>query len=347
MKLVQFHYDLPPEAIAQEPIALRDHSKLLVLDRQTGRMTHKLFYEIGEFLRPGDVLVTNATKVFPARLRGKKITGGKVEALLLESKRGDGKSWRALIRGATQATDLRFPEDLSARMVRRLSEGEWEIQFSHNSLRSYLDRHGEMPLPPYIKRPMSQRCDMDLERYQTVYAKSEGAVAAPTAGFHFTDNLLKKLQTKGVQVQPIILHVGWGTFRPVRTENVEAHKMLPEHYVVLEEVARALNKAREEGRRIIAVGTTAVRTLETICDAAGQFHSGQGESELFIYPGYRFKAVDALITNFHLPDSTPLLLASAFYGGTPDDPFSLRKPYAEAIREKYRFYSYGDAMFIQ
>jgi S-adenosylmethionine:tRNA ribosyltransferase-isomerase len=226
-----------------------------------------------------------------------------------------------------------------------LKEGEWLVRFSHDHLRSYLDRHGEMPLPPYIKRPSPRASD--LGRYQTVYAEKEGAVAAPTAGFHFTPGLLEKIHAKGVKVRPIILHIGWGTFRPVRTETIEQHQMLPESYEVTEDAAAELNQARQAGRRIIAVGTTVVRALETICDSRGTFRAGSGQANLFIYPGYRFKAVDTLITNFHLPDSTPLLLACAFYGGDSKRPFSLKAPYEEAILRKYRFYSYGDAMLIQ
>jgi S-adenosylmethionine:tRNA ribosyltransferase-isomerase len=345
MKLAEFQYDLPASAIAQEPITPRDHSNLMVLDRQNGQINHRKFYDIADYLKPGDVLVTNATKVYPSRVRGRKKTGGKVEVLLLSGDPADSKVWRALVRGATRPTELVFPEDLTARMGRRLAEGEWEIEFSRNSLRKYLDRHGEMPLPPYIKRQGAQT--QDLERYQTVYAREEGAVAAPTAGFHFTLELLKKIQDQGVIVQSILLHVGWGTFRPVRAADVENHKMLAEPYVVSGATAEELNKARREKRRIIALGTTATRTLETVCDRKGIFHPGQGQADLFIYPGYQFRAVDALITNFHLPDSTPLLLACAFYGQGLGEHFSLRSAYAEAIQKKYRFYSYGDAMFIQ
>jgi S-adenosylmethionine:tRNA ribosyltransferase-isomerase len=364
MRLADFHYDLPSSAIAQEPISPRDHSKLMVLDRQRSGIAHKIFYEVAEFLKPGDVLVTNATKVFPARVRGRKKTGGKVDVLLLEAipnlkhsalwgqspisnvaVSGDSPQWRALVRGATKEAALVFPGGLEAQMTKRLPDGEWMLQFSSNHLRNYLDRHGEMPLPPYIKRPAPRAAD--LARYQTVYAQNEGAVAAPTAGFHFTPQLMATIRAKGVILQSIVLHVGWGTFRPVRTEYVERHKMLPERYTVSEETVRELNKARKEGRRIIAVGTTTVRTLETICDSTGKFQAGDGQSDLFIYPGYRFKAVDALITNFHLPDSTPLLLACAFYGQNPNKPFSLKPAYQEAMRQGYRFYSYGDAMFIQ
>jgi S-adenosylmethionine:tRNA ribosyltransferase-isomerase len=342
MKLVDFNYDLAPDRIAQEPVTPRDTSKLMVLDRKTGEIIHRRFRQVSEFLRPGDVLVTNTTKVFPARLRGKKKTGGKVEVLLVAPQ---GEMWKALVRGATRASDLVFPEGLEARMVERSNEGEWSLAFSSNHLREYLDRHGEMPLPPYIKRPV--RRDADLARYQTVYAATEGAVAAPTAGFHFTPELLKTIQAQGVAVESIVLHVGWGTFRPVRTETVEEHTMLPETYEVAESTARVLNQAREEKRRIIAVGTTSVRTLETVCDPAGHFRSGRGQADLYIYPGYTFKAVDGLVTNFHLPDSTPLLLACAFFGYDPKNPFSLRPAYEEAILQGYRFYSYGDAMFIQ
>ncbi len=340
MKLSDFHYDLPPDRIAQEPLTRRDQSRLMVVDRATGALQHRRFHELIDFLQAGDVLVLNATRVFPARLRGKKKTGGKVEVLLLGS---DAGRWRALVRGATQAATLVFPDGLEARMVDRLAEGEWELAFSANHIREYLDQHGEMPLPPYIKRP-APRAD-DLAQYQTVFAQSEGAVAAPTAGFHFTPELLKALEAKGIEVQRLVLHVGWGTFRPVRSENVEEHSMLPERYEVSEQTAQALTRARHEKRRVIAVGTTVTRTLETVTDANGTMAAGSGESRLFIYPGYRFKAVDALITNFHLPDSTPLLLANAFYGSA--QPFGLKKAYEAAIQEGYRFYSYGDAMFIQ
>lgn len=345
MKLAEFHYDLPPSAIAQEPVSPRDHSRLLVLDRRSHALEHRRFHDIVEFLQPGDVLVLNSTRTFPARLRGKKKTGGKVEVLLLAPSPhlGKGARWRALVRGTTKKNELVFPEALEARMKDRLAEGEWVLEFSSNHVRDYLDRYGEMPLPPYIKRPAPQSAD--LERYQTVYAEKEGAVAAPTAGFHFTPALLERIRERGISIQFIVLHVGWGTFRPVRTETIEDHQMLPEAYEVSEKAAQAFNQARQEGRRIIAVGTTAVRTLETICNEKGQFRSGNGETNLFIYPGYPFKAVDALITNFHLSDSTPLLLASAFYRGK--EPFSLKFAYEEAIRQNYRFYSYGDAMFIQ
>jgi S-adenosylmethionine:tRNA ribosyltransferase-isomerase len=349
MNLSDFYYDLPVERIAQEPVAERDQSRLLVVDSKSGTLTHARFRDLLGHVQPGDALVLNATKVFPARLRGRKKTGGKVELLLLERLNSPDETWKALVRGATSEAELEFPENLKGVMQRRLSEGEWEIQFSGGDVRDVLERHGEMPLPPYIKRPEPRAGD--LARYQTVFAQREGAVAAPTAGFHFTAGLLQELRAKGVQILEIILHVGWGTFRPVRTETIEAHHMLAERYEVNSGTAQALNDTRKAGKRIIAVGTTAVRTLESISDAAGKFSAGSGETSLFIYPGYRFKGVDALITNFHLPDSTPLLLACAFYSHKAaarerSSPFSLKPAYESAIHEGYRFYSYGDAMFI-
>ena len=350
MKLSDFQYDLPPERIAQQPAEPRDSSRLMVLDG-AGGIAHHRFLELDRLLRPGDVLVANATRVFPARLRGRKKTGGKVEVLLLGTQ--DSTSWRALVRGATQPTVLIFQEGVEAVMEQRLSRGEWHLRFTTPDVRAFVERHGEMPLPPYIKRP--ERAPQDRERYQTVYAKSEGAVAAPTAGFHFTPDLLERLKQKGVQWLEVVLHVGWGTFRPIREEDISRHEMLPERYEISAETAKVLNEARAGGRRIIGIGTTVVRTLETVADDAGVIHHGRGESDLFIIPGYRFKSIDALITNFHLPDSTPLLLANAFYGHKMSQgnrtgenaPFVLRKAYREAIRAGYRFYSYGDAMFIQ
>ena len=343
LKLSDFEYDLPPERIAQVPQTPRDHSKLMILDRQSGTIQHKRFDDIGSFLKSGDVLVLNATRVFPARLRGKKRTGGKAELLLLRSE--TSTRWQALVRGAAGVgAELVFAEGLSARLEQELDNGEWRIQFSHEGVREHLERFGEMPLPPYIKR--AEKNPADTATYQTVFAREEGSVAAPTAGFHFTPELLTALRTQGVSTVEIVLHVGWGTFRPVRAEHVQEHVMLPELYQVDEAAAAALTAARKEGRRIVAVGTTAVRTLESICGPDGsEFRSGSGSTNIFIYPGYRFKAVNALITNFHLPHSTPLLLACAFYGG--EQPFSLCEAYQQAIKKGYRFYSYGDAMFIQ
>ncbi|MFA5975850.1 MAG: tRNA preQ1(34) S-adenosylmethionine ribosyltransferase-isomerase QueA [Elusimicrobiota bacterium] len=345
-RLSDFHYDLPVDRIAQKPVEPRDHSKLMVVNTSSRQFEHRAFFDLDQMLVSGDVLVANATRVFPARLRGKKKTGGKVEVLLL-GRSVDPSCWRALVRGATQVTELFFEEGTSARMEKRLAEEEWLLRFSRDDVSSFLQRQGETPLPPYIKRPQADALDMD--RYQTVYAKSEGAVAAPTAGFHFTPELLARLKQRSIQWQEIVLHVGWGTFRPVREEDIQKHQMLPESYDMTSATAETLNTAHREKRRIIAVGTTAVRTLETVCDEDGVFQPGQGESRLFITPGYTFKAIDALITNFHLPDATPLFLASAFYSHKTRDaePFGLRAAYEEAIRSGYRFYSYGDAMLIQ
>ncbi len=342
MKLADFHYDLPESAIAQEPAARRDASRLMLLQRGSPDIKHQSFHDLVNVLQAGDVLVLNATKVFPARLRGKKSTGGKVEILLVEPQQG---GWKALVRGTAKKAKLEFPEGLRATMEERLTNGEWRIQFSSNHIKDYLERHGEMPLPPYIKRPSPRASD--LSRYQTVYAEQEGAIAAPTAGFHFTETLMKALRDKGVQLETIVLHVGWGTFRPVRTELVTEHQMLPESYDVSAKTALALNQARQSKRRIIGVGTTVVRTLESIYSVDGGYRAGQGQTNLFIYPGYHFQALDALITNFHLPDSTPLLLACAFYSEKSSHPFTLKAPYEAAVRKGYRFYSYGDAMFIQ
>ncbi len=371
LKRSDFEYTLPPERIAQSPVTPRDQSRLMVLNRSDASIQHQRFNQIGAFLRPGDVLVMNATRVFPARLRGQKRSGGKIELLFMspspwmgegrdggETARGaypppqssptrgeEANRWRALVRGASvPGTELLFNEGLTARLETRLENGEWIVGFSREAVREFLERHGEMPLPPYIKR--STKNPIDNETYQTVYARAEGSIAAPTAGFHFTPDLLAALRAKGVLPVEIILHVGWGTFRPVRAEKITEHRMLPEFYEMSEKAAEQLTAARRDNRRIIAVGTTAVRTLESVYDAEqARFQESSGATNLFIYPGYRFKAIDGLVTNFHLPHSTPLLLASAFYGGP--EPFSLRNAYQEAIREAYRFYSYGDAMFIQ
>jgi S-adenosylmethionine:tRNA ribosyltransferase-isomerase len=343
LKLSDFEYELPPDRIAQSPISPRDHSRLMVLDRATHSFQHHHFYDIGRFLHEGDVVVLNATRVFPARLRGKKTSGGKAELLLLRPEAGP--RWQALVRGTSSpGAELLFSEGLSAKLESCLPNGEWVVCFSVDDVRGYLERYGEMPLPPYIKRP--EKIPGDTQTYQTVFARNEGSVAAPTAGFHFTPELLVQLKNQGVQIVEIVLHVGWGTFRPVRAESIAEHEMLPEHYEVTELAATQLTEARREGRRIVAVGTTATRTLESIYQREQKlFQPGTSSTNLYIYPGYSFQAIDSLITNFHLPHSTPLLLASAFYGG--EQPFSLREPYQEAIREGYRFYSYGDAMFIQ
>jgi S-adenosylmethionine:tRNA ribosyltransferase-isomerase len=285
--------------------------------------------------------------VFPARVRGKKATGGKAELLLLEPL-NEARQWRALVRGVTKPFELHFAEGVTAQMHEMLAEGEWRVEFSNDEVRGFLSRHGEMPLPPYIKRPEPR--GEDLDSYQTVFAREEGAVAAPTAGFHFTPELLARIEANGVERAEIVLHVGWGTFRPVRTDRVEDHRMLPERYEIAQKVAAKINAAIAEGRRIVAVGTTVVRTLET-AGSGGQVLAGSGSSDLFIYPGFAFKIVGALMTNFHLPDSTPLLLANAFaqwrQAKQAASPFVLKDAYQAAVREGYRFYSYGDAMLIQ
>ncbi len=339
----EFEYDLPPEQIAQVPLCPRDGSKLMVVDRKMSQIEHRIFHQIDEFLKPGDVLVLNATRVFPARLRGHKRSGGKAELLLLRQE--EGLHWQALVRGtSTPGAEIVFAEGLVARLNEELAEGEWRVTFSQGGVRDFLDKFGEMPLPPYIKRP--ERTTSDSTTYQTVFAREEGSIAAPTAGFHFTEALLDRLKAKGIKTVEVVLHVGWGTFRPVRSESIRDHRMLPERYELSAETALELNAARREGRRVIAVGTTSVRTLESTYDPENKIYRAQSaEANLFIYPGYRFQGLDALITNFHLPHSTPLLLACAFYSSTAA--FTLRTAYAEAIRQKYRFYSYGDAMFIQ
>jgi S-adenosylmethionine:tRNA ribosyltransferase-isomerase len=378
MNLSDFHYDLPPGFIAQEPETPRDRAKLMVVPLGGGAVKHVLFRDLPDFLRAGDVLVLNKTRVFPARLRGTKKTGGKVEVLLLKAftftpspalraadmgageGRGEGTYWKALVRGANKPAELYFAGGLNAKMVKRCDDGEWLLEFSSANVREILDRQGEMPLPPYIKRPHSRTLllegggskgggdSFDRERYQTVFAKDEGSVAAPTAGFHFTPELLDRLRLKGIRIVEIVLHVGWGTFRPVRVEQIEKHRMLPESYDLSKEAAGILNEARAENRRIIAVGTTVVRSLESSLDKEGHFIPQQRETNLFIYPGYDFRVINGLITNFHLPDSTPLLLANAFYSdrgpANVPFPFSLKHAYMDAIREHYRFYSYGDAM---
>jgi len=349
MKLSDFFYDLPADRIAQQPLEQRDHSKLMVLSRQAQTIEHCHFFDLPNYLQSGDVLVLNETKVFPARLRGQKKSGGKVEVLLLQPQKNP-KQWTALVRGATKPSELQFPEQWTATMTDRQTNGEWLLSFSNDGLEDYLDIHGEMPLPPYIRKGHAEQ--PDRMHYQTVFAKELGAVAAPTAGFHFTDLLIDRLKEKGVQIETITLHVGWGTFRPIRSEHVEDHPMLPEFCKVAKPTAERLTQAKKEGRRVIAVGTTVTRTLETISEKKEEqilFHPFEGQATLFIYPGYSFKALDGLITNFHLPDSTPLVLACAFYSmgrKTSKDPFSLREAYLSAIQSAYRFYSYGDAMMI-
>lgn len=340
MNTKDFYYDLPEELIAQHPLKDRAASRLMVLDRKTGEIGHKHFYDIVDYLNEGDCLVMNNTRVIPARLHGvKEGSGGRIEFLLL--KRIDINTWEVILRPGKKAKEgSRFVFGdglLRAEVCEVRDDGNRIVRFEYEGIwEELLDRLGEMPLPPYIKEKLDDR-----ERYQTVYSKIEGSAAAPTAGLHFTDGLLEKIRAKGVKTAFVTLHVGLGTFRPVSVDNVEEHKMHSEYYEVSEETARVINETRKNGGRIIAVGTTSVRTLETCAAEDGTIPAQSGNTEIFIYPGYRFKAVDALITNFHLPESTLMMLISAFA-----DKETIMHAYSEAIRERYRFFSFGDACYI-
>ena len=340
MTTKDFYYELPQELIAQTPLKDRTASRLLVLDRKSGEMEHRRFRDITEYLRPGDCLVMNNTRVIPARLYGvKEDTGGKIEFLLLN--RIDLDTWEIILkpgkRGRKGARFVFGEGALRAEITEVKPDGNRIVRFEYEGVwEQLLDRLGEMPLPPYIKEKLT-----DKERYQTVYSKIDGSAAAPTAGLHFTEELIEQIKDMGVNTAYLTLHVGLGTFRPVSVENVEEHVMHSERYEINEETADLINRTRENGGRIIAVGTTSVRTLETAADDDGRLKAESGNTDIFIYPGYKFKAVDALITNFHLPESTLLMLVSAFAG--KDKVF---KAYEEAVKEKYRFFSFGDAMFI-
>jgi len=333
-------YDLPQELIAQTPAEKRDASRLLVLKRESGVREHRRFSDLPGYLMPGDVLVINDTRVIPARLIGHRPTGGEVELLLLEPR--DGGAWECLAKPAKRlriGEEVLLPEGRKAVILAEGEEGRRIVRFEpEDGWRDWLDRAGSMPLPPYIQRPAEVG---DRDRYQTVFAEHDGAVAAPTAGLHFTDEMLNNLQDKGVRIARLTLHVGIGTFRPVSVENVEQHKMDSERYEVSETAAKTVNEARAAGGRIVAVGTTSTRTLETVTDEHGIVRAGSGATDIFIRPPYRFKAVDALVTNFHLPGSTLIMLVSALAGRE-----QILETYAEAVREKYRFFSYGDAMLI-
>jgi len=340
MNLKDFWYPLPKELIAQHPLERRDQSRLLVLDREKQTMTHRIFRDIQEYLQKGDCLVINNTRVIPARLLGQKEgTGGKIEFVLL--KRLEDDVWEVILkpgRRAKPGSRFVFGDGrLRAEILRIADEGNRIVRFSYDGVfEEVLDQVGIMPLPPYITENLD-----DKERYQTVYSKVDGSAAAPTAGLHFTQELLDRLKEKGVNVVEVTLHVGLGTFRPVRVENIAEHHMHKEFYSVSEQAAEAINRARENHQRVIAVGTTSVRVLETVADEEGMIRPGQGETDIFIYPGYKFKAVDALITNFHLPESTLMMLVCAFAGRD-----FIMQAYQEAIEQKYRFFSFGDAMFI-
>ena len=340
MKTSDFYYDLPEELIAQDPLEDRSSSRLMVLDRESGEISHHIFKDIIEYLNPEDCLVINDTKVIPARLYGiKEDTGAHIEILLL--KRRENDVWETLVRPGKKAkpgTRLTFGDGrLKAEVIDVVEEGNRLIHFEYEGIfEEILDQLGEMPLPPYITHKLK-----DKNRYQTVYAKNEGSAAAPTAGLHFTKELLEQVKAKGVNIAHVTLHVGLGTFRPVKVDDVEQHHMHSEFYIVEEDQAKLINDTRKNGGRVIAVGTTSCRTLESATGADGVLKSGSGWTEIFIYPGYKFKMIDGLITNFHLPESTLVMLVSALAGKE-----NILHAYEVAVQEKYRFFSFGDAMLI-
>ena len=332
--------DLPQELIAQDPLEDRSSSRLMVLNKESGEITHRIFHDITEYLQPGDCLVINDTKVIPARLIGtKEDTGAHIEILLLKRKEND--VWETLVKPGKKcrpgARVVFGNGELKAEIVDVLEDGNRLVHFEYEGIfEEVLDRLGQMPLPPYITHKLQ-----DKNRYQTVYAKYQGSAAAPTAGLHFTNELLKQIEDMGVNIARVTLHVGLGTFRPVKVENVLEHHMHSEYYNVTETAAKLINDTKKNGGRIIAVGTTSTRTLESVADDNGVIHPGCGNTEIFIYPGYKFKAIDCLITNFHLPESTLLMLVSALAGKD-----HIMAAYEEAVKERYRFFSFGDAMFI-
>ncbi len=340
MKKSDFFFDLPPELIAQTPIEPRDHSRLLHLDRFSGELSHHHFYDLPDLLKAGDVLIVNDSRVLPARLYGdREDTGAHIEVVLLEQKQID--LWEVLVRPGKKAKPghvLIFGDGiLRGEIVDVLEGGNRLIRFTHEgNFYDVIDHIGQMPLPPYIKEKLQ-----DKERYQTVYSKEVGSAAAPTAGLHFTKDLMKTLTERGIKIGYVTLHVGLGTFRPVKVENIEEHKMHSERYYMPEATAHLIREAKEAGNRVIAVGTTSCRTLESVAQKYGDFKECSGSTDIFIYPGYTFQAIDGLITNFHLPESTLIMLVSAFAGYD-----HVMKAYEEAVRERYRFFSFGDAMLI-
>lgn len=339
MKKSDFYFDLPEELIAQTPIPERDHSRLLVLDRQTGEIEHRHFYELPEYLRAGDCLVVNDSRVLPARLLGCRSSGGSVELVLLRDL-GEGK-WECLSRPGRKTkpgTELSFGEgELTATVLEVTEGGNRIVQFHYEGIfLEVLERLGKMPLPPYIKAELQ-----DAERYQTVYSRELGSAAAPTAGLHFTNDLIEKIRAQGVKVCAVTLHVGLGTFRPVKEDEIEDHEMHSEFCIVPEETARIVTETKRSGGRVIAVGTTSCRTLESFSKADGTLEACSGWTNIFIYPGYRFRCIDALVTNFHLPESTLIMLVSALAGRE-----NVLNAYRCAVEERYRFFSFGDAMFI-
>jgi len=338
LKLSDFDFNLPEPLIAQEPCVVRGNSRLMALDRKTGVVEHRTFSDLERYLIPGDLLVLNDTRVIPCRLPAKKPGGGKAEIFLLSEQ---GRNlWTALIKGlGGVGKRLSVASGIETEITAQGKDGVWTVRFHGIAdIRDLLPKIGWIPLPPYIKRTPTE---IDRERYQTVYASQDGAVAAPTAGLHFTPELLEKLKANNIEITFITLHVGPGTFQPVRVDSISEHRMLPEQYHISEDAAVRINRARKESRRVLAVGTTSVRTLESVADAEGVVVPGEGSSELFIYPGYRFKVIDGIITNFHLPKSTLLMLVSAFAGRE-----HVLAAYRAAIAGQYRFYSYGDAMVI-
>lgn len=346
MKKSEFYYELPEELIAQVPLADRASSRLLVLDKKTGEVCHRHFRELTKYLKPGDCLVLNDTRVMPARLLGvREDTQSSVEVLLLkrcaQGSFGGGMCWEALVRPGRRVRPghrLTFGDGrLRAEVLEITAGGNRIVRFEFQGVfEEILDQLGEMPLPPYIHEKLEDR-----ERYQTVYAREEGSAAAPTAGLHFTEELLEEIRSMGVDVRFVTLHVGLGTFRPVKEENIEDHDMHSEFCIVTEETAAALKRCRERGGRVVAVGTTSCRTLESMADGRGGVRAGSGWTDIFIYPGYQFQVIDGLITNFHLPESTLIMLVSALAGRE-----NVLKAYEEAVKEKYRFFSFGDAMLV-
>lgn len=340
MKKSDFYFDLPPELIAQTPIKKRDESRLLCLDRRTGAVEHHHFYDLPSMLRPGDCLVINDSRVLPARLIGHRPTGGAAELVLLRDLGED--CWECLCRPGKrlrEGAEILFGENgfLRAQVEEVMADGNRKIRFIYDGIfLEVLDRLGKMPLPPYIRKELQDR-----ERYQTVYSRELGSAAAPTAGLHFTKELLREIEQAGISICPITLHVGLGTFRPVKEDEIEDHEMHSEFCIIPEDTADIVNRCRRNGGRIIAVGTTSCRTLESFSDESGTLQSGSGWTSIFIYPGYRFRCIDALITNFHLPESTLIMLVSALAGRE-----QVLNAYQIAIGEKYRFFSFGDAMFI-
>ena len=340
MKVSDFNYELPDCLIAQHPYDKRDEARLMLLDKTNNKIEHKVFKDVIDYLNPGDCLVINNTKVIPARLYGKKDTGANVEFLLL--KRIEGDFWEAMVRPGSKlkaGAKVVFGEGLlKATILEVLENGNRKVEFEYEGIfNEILDQIGLMPLPPYITEATRE----DNSKYQTVYAKYEGSAAAPTAGLHFTEELIEKIKEKGVEIANVTLHVGIGTFRPVKVENVEEHEMHSEHYYIKQEDAEKINNAKKNGKRVIAVGTTSCRVLESVADENGMLKEIEGDTSIFIYPGYKFKCIDCLITNFHLPESTLIMLVSTLAGKD-----FVMNAYEEAVKEEYKFFSFGDAMMI-